>query len=164
MKTVIIKPHHFMDIFKLYGTGIEEFVPDQKMEHDFYAIANAIIKNPYLVCQLTIEGDDICKPCHYYQKHQCQDTLFHIQGISKKGQYNQLLDQRIIELYQLYNTQYQVLELCQIFYRHHELIAKVWKEEDDQQVEKRRDFFVKGVEKYFFKYKDDVMTKYFEDI
>lgn len=50
MKTVIIKPHHFMDIFKLYGTGIEEFVPDQKMGHDFYAIANAIIKNPYLVC------------------------------------------------------------------------------------------------------------------
>lgn len=75
-----------------------------------------------------------------------------------------MLDQRIIELYQLYNTQYQVLELCQIFYSHHELIAKVWKEEDDQQVEKRRDFFVKGVEKYFFKYKDDVMTKYFEDI
>ena len=75
-----------------------------------------------------------------------------------------MLDQRIIELYQLYNTQYQVLELCQIFYRHHELIVKVWKEEDDQQVEKRRDFFVKGVEKYFFKYKDDVMTKYFEDI
>ena len=61
-------------------------------------------------------------------------------------------------------VQYQVLELCQIFYRHHELIAKVWKEEDDQQVEKRHTFFVKGVEKYFFKYKDDVMTKYFEDI
>ena len=45
MKTVIIKPHHFMDIFKLYCTGIEEFVPDQKMGHDFYAIANAIIND-----------------------------------------------------------------------------------------------------------------------
>ena len=69
--------------------------------------------------------------------------FFIFKVFQKKGQYNQLLDQRIIELYQLYNTQYQVLELCQIFYRHHELIAKVWKEEDDQQVEKRRDFFVK---------------------
>lgn len=81
----------------------------------------------------------------------------------KKGQYNQLLDQRIIELYQLDKTQYQVLELCQIFYSHHELIAQIWKEDGDH-IKQRHDLFVKGVEKYFLKYKDDVMTKYFEEI
>lgn len=27
---IIIKPHHFMDIIKLYGSGIEVFVPDEK--------------------------------------------------------------------------------------------------------------------------------------
>ena len=30
MTTVKIKPHHFMDIIKLYGSGITEFVPDEK--------------------------------------------------------------------------------------------------------------------------------------
>ena len=84
MKTVIIKPHHFMDIFKSYGTGIEEFVPDQKMGHDFYAIANAIIKNPYLLCQLTIEGDDICKPCHYYQNINVRTLFFIFKVFQKK--------------------------------------------------------------------------------
>lgn len=81
METMIIKPHHFIDIFKLYGSGIEEFVPDIKMGHNFYLIANKIMQNPYLDCRLTIGGDDICQPCHYYQNHQCQDIISHIPGI-----------------------------------------------------------------------------------
>ncbi len=40
METITIKPHHFMDIIKLYGAGIESFVPDEKLGHDFYRIGN----------------------------------------------------------------------------------------------------------------------------
>ena len=46
MNEIIIKPHHFIDIIKLYGSGIEKFVPDERMGHDFYKIANEIIDNP----------------------------------------------------------------------------------------------------------------------
>ena len=28
---MVIKPHHFMDIIKLYGGGIQVFVPDTAM-------------------------------------------------------------------------------------------------------------------------------------
>ena len=49
MEKITIKPHHFMDIIKLYGTGIERFVPDQKRGHDFYRIANLIVQNPTLM-------------------------------------------------------------------------------------------------------------------
>ena len=31
---IIIKPHHFIDIIKLYGAGIERFIPDEPMGHD----------------------------------------------------------------------------------------------------------------------------------
>lgn len=155
METIIIKPHHFIDIFKLYGSGIEEFVPDVKMGHHFYLIANKIMQNPYLDCQLTIEGDDICQPCHCYQNHQCQDAIFHIPGILKKGDYNRLLDQRIIELYHLCDKKYQVLTLCEKLYQHHELIAQIWKEEDANHIKQRHDLFVKGIEKYILKYKSD---------
>ena len=44
MEEILIKPHHFVDIIKLYGSGIEVFVPDEKMGHDFYKVANEIIK------------------------------------------------------------------------------------------------------------------------
>lgn len=34
--SLVIKPHHLLDIFKLYGRGVETFVPDDKYKHDFY--------------------------------------------------------------------------------------------------------------------------------
>lgn len=30
---MVIKPHHFMDIIKLYGGGIQVFVPDTDYGH-----------------------------------------------------------------------------------------------------------------------------------
>ena len=39
MNSILIKPHHFIDIIKLYGSGIDRFVPDEKMGHDFYKVA-----------------------------------------------------------------------------------------------------------------------------
>ena len=92
---VVIKPHHFMDIIKLYGSGINEFVPDLKMQHDFYRVANMIIHNPATILKLTTGGDDICRPCLKYRTV-CVDTIDH--RISK-DEYNRYLDQKIIELY-----------------------------------------------------------------
>ena len=37
---IIIKPHHFLDIIKLHGAGLNTFIPDKKMKHDFYKIGN----------------------------------------------------------------------------------------------------------------------------
>ena len=80
MNSILIKPHHFIDIIKLYGSGIDRFVPDEKMGHDFYKVANEIIDNPSVDLKLTIDGDDICKPCKKYHE-QCIDPLTHIQYI-----------------------------------------------------------------------------------
>ncbi len=81
MKKIIIKPHHFMDVIKLYGKGIEVFVPDKKMGHDFYKVANEIISNKNITLQLTIDADDICKPCKSH-KEQCIDSLTIIPGFT----------------------------------------------------------------------------------
>ena len=53
MNSILIKPHHFIDIIKLYGSGIDRFVPDEKMGHDFYKVANEIIENPTVDLKLT---------------------------------------------------------------------------------------------------------------
>lgn len=39
------KPHHLIDIIKLYGAGVEHFVPDELYQHDFYKVANLMIEN-----------------------------------------------------------------------------------------------------------------------
>ena len=69
MDAITIKPHHFMDISKLYGGGIEVFVPDERMGHDFYQVANRVLAEPGLALRLTVEGDDICQPCRWYSHH-----------------------------------------------------------------------------------------------
>ena len=42
-KPITIKPHHFLDIIKLYGNGLEKFVPDKNYGHDFYKVGNIIL-------------------------------------------------------------------------------------------------------------------------
>ena len=110
MNSILIKPHHFIDIIKLYGSGIDRFVPDEKMGHDFYKVANEIIDNPYIDLKLTIDGDDICKPCKKYHE-QCIDPLTHIQGYTSKDVYNKTLDKRIIKLYNLNDDYIEVNDM-----------------------------------------------------
>lgn len=147
MTTIRIKPHHFMDIIKLYGSGITEFVPDTKMQHDFYKVANQIIQNPETKLELTIYGDDICKPCIKYNK-ECLDPLMHIPGFTSKNTYNKTLDTRIIQLYHLEDKPYSALELCSVFLNDKDRIFEVWKEEDDSVTQKRYTLFVEGAHKF----------------
>lgn len=125
METILIKPHHFMDIIKLYGTGIHNFVPDEKMGHDFYKVANTIIHNPDVTLRLTIYGDDICKPCKKYHDI-CIDALHHIPGCTSKDIYNQTLDTRIISLYSLSKETYTAKELCDILSQSNQNIFDVY--------------------------------------
>ena len=147
MNTILIKPHHFMDIIKLYGSGIETFVPDEKMGHDFYRIANEIIQNPECSLKLTIEGDDICQPCKMFDQ-KCVDGLNNIIGFKSKDQYNKVLDCRIISRLNLTEENYSAKELCRILYDSHEIVYDVWKEENDELTERRRELFQKGAAKF----------------
>lgn len=147
MEEIIIKPHHFMDIIKLYGSGIEVFVPDEKMGHDFYRIANTVINNPKVKVRLTVDGDDICKPCKKYCNG-CKDSLGHIPGFDSKNVYNRALDQRMIEMYDLNKETYTAEELCSIYYRNKEYIFDVWKEENMEITDRRYELFTQGAMKY----------------
>ena len=93
-----IKPHHFLDIIKLYGSGIDEFKPDEKYGHDFYRIGNNILRNKQANLVLSIEGDDICKPCRFNKDGKCIDVL---ENNRSKNELNKLLDQKILEYLEL---------------------------------------------------------------
>ena len=145
-----IKPHHFIDIIKLYGSGLEVFVPDEKMNHDFYRVANELIRCPQTLLTLTIEADDICQPCYQCINGVCQDMI--INTNIKKDDYNKFLDQKIIEQLDLRcDCSYQADELCEIIYQHKEIIFDVWQQEEPAKRQQRFDLFVKGAMKYLKK-------------
>lgn len=148
MTKIIIKPHHFMDIIKLYGSGINHFVPDEKMGHDFYRIANIILENHDVLLRLTTEADDICRPCYMCQNHKCIDEV-HIGHYQSKNDYNHMLDEQLIDILKLNKEkEYTATELCQCMFEHHDCIFQVWHEENQDITQKRHDLFVLGAQKY----------------
>ena len=75
MENIRIKPHHFLDILKLHGKGLDHFLPDTDYNHDFYKIANQIIGGEPDTITFTLENYDICLPCKYNGGTCCTDTV-----------------------------------------------------------------------------------------
>lgn len=147
MDEITIKPHHFIDILKLYGAGIERFIPDVSMGHDFYKVANELIDHPTINVKLTVYGDDICRPCKKYNGR-CVDELTSICGYTGKDAYNRTLDEKIIRLYNLTREKYTAVQLCSIILEKKEYIYTVWDKEEPALTQKRYALFVKGANKF----------------
>lgn len=148
MESIIIKPHHFIDIIKLYGTGIKTFIPDKEMGHDFYKVANMIISNPNIELNLTIEADDICKPCKMCENNICVDGV-DFKGYNSKDMYNKTIDRRLIDVLNLeIDKLYSAKDLCQIILENHEEIFNVWREENNTITVRRNSMFALGAKQY----------------
>jgi hypothetical protein len=145
-----IKPHHFLDIIKLYGKGIEKFVSDTRYHHNFYGVANEIINNHQIELSITSGSDDICIPCIYLGKDKkCTDRIFHIAGIDSKNEWNKILDHRIMRQTKIIEGEsYSAHELCKILFLRKEIIFNVWDEESKSEKDFRYEAFCKGAEKY----------------
>ncbi len=145
-----IKPHHFLDIIKLYGKGLEVFVPDKKYNHNFYKAANDIIANHQAEITITSGEDDICAPCIFLGRdNKCTDRIFHIAGIDSKNEWNEILDNRIMQYTGIRaGNKYSSEEFCRILFFQKEIIFNVWKEESKPDKGSRYEAFCKGAKKY----------------
>lgn len=145
---IVIKPHHLIDIVKLYGAGIECFVPDEAFQHDFYKVANSIVENLNIPIRFTIDGDDICKPCNRYNGSTCTDPVHSIQGYHSKDTYNKELDTRLINQLGLdVHAIYTVKQFLMIADKNQDIIFDVWQEENEELTQKRNRLFRNGVKK-----------------
>jgi hypothetical protein len=64
-KTIKLKPHHLIDVFKHLGNG-----------HAQYELTREIQENPTLEIELVSENDDICKTCrHMGADNLCNDMF-----------------------------------------------------------------------------------------
>jgi hypothetical protein len=97
MKKIIIKLHHFLDIIKLYGSGLDHFVPAPDFGHDFYRVGNIILNNPDAIIELTIKGDDICIPCKYFDGEKCTGNSKNNFQYTKKENWNRFIYSRLFQ-------------------------------------------------------------------
>lgn len=155
-ETLLIKPHHFLDIIKLFGSGLESFVPNLEYGHDFWKVGNKILENPNVQLELTLDNDAVCVPCKFSNGQICSGvTLADSKEISK-DEWNKMIDRRLLKILGLEKgTKNSALELCK---RAKEKIDRksifvVWREKPVEITEKRANFLIAGIEKYLEKYK-----------
>ena len=154
-KKLLLKPHHFLDILKLYGTGLDNFIPDKKYCHDFYKIGNIILKNPLAIIQLTTGVDDICKPCYFLKNNKCIDKMQNDFIYLSKQEWNEVIDERILKKLDLKEWhEASAVNLCK--YAQKKLtrndIADIWKERPHDETIKRIKYLLIGLDKYIKKF------------
>ena len=151
---IFLKPHHFLDIIKLYGLGLNFFVPDPRYGHNFYKVGNLILKNPQIGIFLTTKADDICKPCKFLKNGKCQDKMKNFINSSKE-EWNQIIDKRILNNLNLdKGDSLTPFELCQLASRKltPKIISKIWRERSEKGTKKRIKYLLKGLGKYIKKF------------
>ncbi len=154
MKKLTFKPHHFLDIIKLYGSGLEHFVPAPDFGHDFYRVGNIILDNPNTVIELTIKGDDICIPCKYFDGERCIGESKNNAQYPKKENWNRLIDSRLFQKLGLKDGE-EIKSLDLVVLAKNKIkendISEIWKEKI---IPQRASFLLKGIDKYIEKHKN----------
>lgn len=153
---ITAKPHHLLDIFKLYGAGVKKFTPDPFYGHDFYRIGNLVLDDPNLRVKFTIGVDDICKPCKYLKSKECSDFVSgNPEEYSSKEFWNKTIDKRIMnELSIEDGIEMTVGEYCKLALErlNEENISEIWKERPQKETDKRTKLLLKGLRKYYRDY------------
>jgi hypothetical protein len=152
MKVISIKPHHLLDIIKLYGAGLNHFVPDPSHQHDFYRVGNIALKNPNTIVMFTIGNDAICTPCKFNQNHYCMDVVANNPSkFQSKDVWNKTIDKRLMKILGINeNDQMTIHEYCQLAFTRLNPgnIKEIWKERPDKETANRTALLLKGLKKY----------------
>ncbi len=154
-EALLIKPHHFLDIIKLYGSGLESFVPNVEYGHDFWKVGNEILGDATIWLELTVGNDVICGPCKCNDGLICSGLTIADSKEISKDTWNKTIDERLLSILGLKGgAKLSALEFCKLAKEKisREDIFAVWKEKPIEITEKRADFLTRGIEKYLEKY------------
>lgn len=152
---LVIKPHHLLDIFKLYGKGVEKFVPDERYNHDFYRVGNRVIENRVRSVEFTCGNDDICRPCVCLKQGVCGDRFVYRGVEHNKNSYNEELDRRLIDRLGLEaGREYEFTDIIDLLNGNLslDLIGFVWSGKSCEENESRYEDTRRGIEKYLLRH------------
>lgn len=94
-----LRPHHLLDIVCSYGHG-EDFQP-HPYGHAVHTVAKAVLADLETEVQFVVGADDICAPCTHLRDGQCDDLVRSVSPPVRKQQYNDELDRRLLQYFQL---------------------------------------------------------------
>ncbi len=91
-----LRIHHFFDIIRDIGKG-KTFTP-HPYYHSYHKVAIQILENPELKLIIVTESDNVCNGCIHLAGKMCDDIITHRKDFTSKENFNNFLDERIIEV------------------------------------------------------------------
>ncbi len=141
-----IRIHHFFDIIRDYGSGKK--LIEHPYGHSLHIIAKKIINLEITEMKLVVESDDICNNCNKLLCNHCIDTITHRDDFKLKEQFNNYLDNRIMETLGLEKKQIvkfsQLINLSNLYLDN---IEYIYLGNDIEHTKIRKSNVEKGIEK-----------------
>ncbi len=94
-EVIRIKPHHFLDIVRDFGAGVE-FEPSP-YGHALHLVAEKVLAHRQTMLRLVLGIDDICEPCKHHIDGHCVDTTTTTGEVTSKEQWNLTIDTRLLQ-------------------------------------------------------------------
>lgn len=146
-----LRVHHFFDIIRDFGSGKE--ISPHPYGHSYHIIAEKIRNNPYVPVQLVIGCDDVCEGCNHKSNNQCTDTISHRKDFASKEEFNNHIDNRIMEVCKL-NLQsfYTPIQLCNYTKTYINHAGYIYDGNDSDHTSQRIELVKRGLHYYLDKF------------
>ena len=95
MSEIRTKPHHFLDIVRDFGVGVE-FRPSP-YGHAVHLVAEKVLADRQVMLELVLGIDRFCEPCKNHVDGHCIDTTATTGEVTSKEQWNLTIDTRLLE-------------------------------------------------------------------
>ena len=148
---IYIKPHHFVDLICSLGAGQVTFHISKKGDAN-HIFGQKIMSNRYILLEMVLGADDICKPCKYQIGDFCHSTIntsIFPKCPSSVGYWNLVLDLRWCKRLKMKEgDRFSARELCERIRDLAGDITDLYKEYPAERRTKKVINLKKGIKKY----------------
>ncbi len=154
-EVIRIKPHHFLDIVRDFGAGVE-FEPSP-YGHALHLVAEKVLADRQTMLKLVLSIDRICEPCKNHVDGHCVDTTATTGEVTSKEQWNLTIDTRLLQRLGLEEgTRIRADDFCRLTRERlypagqveGALIFDIWREAPREKTESRARDLLRGIALY----------------
>lgn len=141
-----IRIHHFFDIIRDYGS--KNTIKAHPYGHSLHLISKQITTRETTTFKLVIKSDAICKNCNKLDNNHCIDTISHRIDFKSKEQFNNHIDNKIMEILNLEKGQTITTdELINLSHLYLKNIESIYKGNDIEHTKNRSINVEKGIKR-----------------
>lgn len=142
-----IKIHHFFDMIRDFGSN-KKIVPHPHL-HSYHSIAEIIREDANVELELVVGADEVCSTCSHLINKKCDDIITHRTDFAGKEDFNNHLDNRIMEICGLQvSEKFTPKKLCEISNKYLENIDFIYEGNDAEHTLQRKKNVMLGLNYY----------------